>query len=103
MAREKAKEVRWPGSGSILDGIPPGWQTTLSASKLCERSKDTLRRWRADGTFSPSGYMVAGKLTIPLYSDQDIEELILIAGTKKAGRPPQEEGTDEGSSRAADM
>lgn len=94
------KEVHWPGSGSILEGIPDGWHSISKAATLIGRSSDTLRRWIKDDVFVPSGYQVRGQLTIWLYSDSDIEEAMRIARDMKAGRPPKqpEEVTDAAGS-----
>ena len=84
----------WPGAGGVLNSIPDGWHSPGQAARLIGRSKETLKRWIKDGTYSPSGYMVCGKLTIHLYSDDDIAILRDIVGMKKPGRPPhKDEGT----------
>lgn len=81
----------WPGAGGVLNSIPEGWHSPGQAGKIIGRSKETLKRWMKDGTFTPSGYMLCGKLKVHLYSNEDIDELRDIAGNKKSGRPPYKE------------
>jgi hypothetical protein len=95
-------KVVWPGSGAIADGVPDGWHTISRAAALVGRDKDTLKRWHRDGVYEPSGYCERGKLTVWLYSDDDIMEMQRLAHTRKAGRPPKEEA-NAGSSREGDV
>lgn len=87
----------WPGAKSLGASIPDGWYMVGEAASRVGRSKDTLKQWRQDGTFEPSGYTVRGELTIFLYNEDDIEAMKIIAMHKKAGRPPtmREEETDD--------
>lgn len=79
-----------PQGASIRHLVPDGWFLVSDAAKQVGKSKDTLVRWRkgVEPTFTPSGYMTVGKLTIYLYSPKDIEELREIAKTMKPGRKP---------------
>ena len=98
----KQQHVAWPGGGSLADSVPDGWHMISRASELVGRDKDTLRAWHKNGVYEPSGYCLRGKLTIWLYSDDDIMNMQRLADTRKAGRPPKEV-TDEGSSGAGDV
>lgn len=97
MGTTKTEVAAWPGGGSLKDSIPPGWHMTSEAAAAVGRTADTLRRWKDDGTYEPSGYTTRGELTISLYSDDDINIMRGIAATKKAGRPPKEEAQNEGT------
>jgi hypothetical protein len=99
MTVHTATHVRWPGGASLAEGVPEGWHMRGEAAQLIGRSKDTLKRWHKEGVYAPSGYQVRGELTIWLYSDEDIVELIKIAQVMKTGRPPHKEEDNERGNR----
>ena len=65
---------------------PPRY-TVAQAASLVGRSEDTLVRWRKKGFAVPSDKMEWGSLTVPLYTDGDIESMRQLAKEIKPGRP----------------
>lgn len=68
--------------------IPEGWHTRNDVAQMLDRSLDTIRRWEREGIANPSGAMELGKLTVHLYSDEDIDHLREATKSIKMGRPP---------------
>lgn len=101
MSNEPTRVAEWTGAASLLDTIPAGWHPRREAAEMIGRDYDTLRRWHRDGTYTPSGFVQRGKLTIWLYSDDDIAELKKVAASQKRGPKPKQdeslEDTDENS------
>ena len=75
------------GGNSIGTKIPEHTYTRISAAKKVKRSPDTLRRWHQQGICIPSKRMKAGKLTVYLYTEEDIVAMKQLAKTQKPGRP----------------
>lgn len=82
----------WGGSNSIGRAVPEGWYTTAEAAKMVGRSQDTVKRWRQGDTplFMPSRQVQMGRLTVYLYSADDITQMRLLAKTLRPGRKPTE-------------
>jgi hypothetical protein len=97
MSNEPTRVAVWGGAASLVDTIPEGWYRRREAAQKVGRDYDTLRRWHKDGTYAPSGFVERGKLTVWVYSDDDIAEMKRIADNKKPGPSPQEslEDTDD--------
>lgn len=83
--------VRHQPGASIAQSVPDGWHLVSDAGELVGRSADTLRKYRRDQIFVPSGYMMAGTLKCYLYSDEDIKALKELIPKIKPGRKPIEE------------
>lgn len=74
-------------SGNTIGAtVPDGWHTMAKAARLVGRSRDTLRRWKDDDIFIPSGYMQSGQLQVALYSDADIEAMKELSKTLHPGK-----------------
>jgi DNA-binding transcriptional MerR regulator len=74
---------------SIETILPDKTYTRSKASKLVNRSTDTLKRWHHSGLLVPSTQMQAGKLRVWLYTEEDITKLKQIAATRRPGRKPK--------------
>jgi hypothetical protein len=92
MARKKRsapatalKTTGWGGAGSLRHTIPDGWYTRRQAAELVGRDFDTLRRWHSEGIYVSHNWVVRGKLTVWLYSDEDIENMKKIPGSARQG------------------
>jgi hypothetical protein len=70
--------------------VPDGWYLTSDAAALVGRSADTLRKYKRDDIFAPSGFMWAGTLKVALYSEKDIEELRKVAARQRPGPKSKE-------------
>jgi DNA-binding transcriptional MerR regulator len=77
------------GGNSIGAKAPEHAYTRTTAAKLVKRSPDTLKRWHKQGICVPSTNMKAGKLTVWLYTEDDLLTLRELAKTQKPGRPPK--------------
>lgn len=66
---------------------PPRY-TRRQAAELVGRDVDTLKRWKRNGTYRSSDSATFGKLTVDLYTDEDIDAMRLLAKTIKSGRKP---------------
>jgi hypothetical protein len=70
---------------------PPRY-TTAQAAEMVGRSEDTLARWRKKNYVKASDEAAFGSITVPLYTDEDIEALRRLAKTLKPGRTPSSDG-----------
>jgi predicted site-specific integrase-resolvase len=77
-----------PGNG-IGHLTPDGYFTVAEVAERCGRSVDTIKRWNKTGLFKPSHVMRVGKLSVWLYSEQDIAEMKEIAVKQRPGRKPK--------------
>lgn len=75
---------------SIRDMVPDGWYLTSDAAAKVGKSVDTLRRYKRDAIFLPSGFMWAGTLKVALYSDKDIDALREVAAKQRPGPKSRE-------------
>jgi DNA-binding transcriptional MerR regulator len=66
--------------------VPDGWYLTSDAARMVGKHPDTLRRWRKEGIFIPSGEMKAGALTTNLYSEEDIAKMKKLVATLRPGK-----------------
>ncbi len=81
---------------SIGANTPEHYYTRSRAAYQVNRSTDTLKRWHKNGLCIPSASMQAGKLTVWLYSDDDIKRLREVARNQKPGRKTNK-GVSDGS------
>jgi hypothetical protein len=62
--------------GNILKNIPDGFYTTNQAAELVGCNPYTLRRWLKNKVYIPKQpSLQAGKLSIPIYGQEDIEAM----------------------------
>ena len=73
----------------IVRTMHPPRYTEGQAAKMVGRSKDTLRRWRREQKSKASDKRQFGSVTVPLYTDGDIEGLKVLARQTKPGRPSE--------------
>ena len=67
---------------------PPRY-TVKDAARLVGKDPDTLKRWKRNGTAIPSDRRKFGKLSVDLYTDEDIAAMKKTAKTLKPGRRPK--------------
>ena len=78
-------------SESVRAMTPPMY-TTSQAAELVGRSRDTLKRWRDGGIYKPSDKRKFGKISVNLYSNEDIVAMRKIVRTIHPG-PKAEVGS----------
>lgn len=83
----------------VMSVIPEGWYSTAEAAQLGGVGYTTLKKWKSEGFFTGSGEMEAGKLTITLYSDDDVSQIKELRKTRKAGRKPKDRTEEENGDR----
>lgn len=69
--------------------VPENMYTRSMAAEEVGRSVDTLKRWQHHGLAVPSEHMKAGKLTVWLYTAEDLRNLKDIAANQRPGRKPK--------------
>ena len=72
----------------IVREMSPARYTTSQAAELIGKHEDTVKRWRDNGIYVPTETRTFGKVSVPLYSSEDIKELKKIAKTMKPGPKP---------------
>lgn len=70
----------------IVRQMHPPRYTRRQAAELVGRDEDTLKRWKRNGVFSPSEEWTFGRLSVGLYTDEDIAAMRELAKTIKPGR-----------------
>lgn len=83
---------------AIRETCPKNWLTVSEAAAKVGRSTDTLTKWRQRGLFEPTQSIQFGKLTVYLYTPDDIASLRKFAKTMRPGPKP---GAKQKRSKAA--
>lgn len=65
---------------------PPKYTTTQAAA-LVGRDPQSLKRWSKKGYFTPSEAAWFGSVLVPLYTDEDIDKMRLLAKGKRIKAP----------------
>ena len=61
----------------------PARYTVNMAAMVVSKDADTLTRWRKTGVFVPSDERKFGNITVPLYTDEDIAQLRILARKRR--------------------
>jgi len=69
---------------------PPRY-TINQAARLVGRHPDTLRRWSRLGILTASDEVAFGGISVPVYTDDDIQDMRNLRKTLKPGRKPKTE------------
>ena len=70
----------------IVREMSPPRYTTSQAAQMIGKHEDTVKRWRDSGVYQPSETREFGKVSVPLYTSEDIRALKEIAKTMKPGK-----------------
>lgn len=68
---------------------PAGFYLRSDVSRLTDISVSTLIRWQSEGIFMPQSSQMRGTLKTWLYSESQVEDLLLRPPYQKLGRPPK--------------
>lgn len=68
----------------------PEFFTTQEVAAIVRRSKETIERWRWEGILVPTHSTQIGKISVWLYTEEEVDKARQLARTPTGKRKPRE-------------